>query len=179
MWLERFANPALNDFMQFTYITYFLYLLVLGGVLYVQRDWKAYWAVMTYSAVGYVIGYLISILFPIQSPWHAMAGSWQCELNGGFFTALINLIERYGRVRGAAFPSEHVAGSIAALWGAWRHRRWFFWVFSPFVFFMCISTVYGRYHYVADVLGGMVTGTLGYWLGAKLMRNRRAVPALL
>ncbi len=174
VWLERFSNPALNDFMQFTYITYFLYLLVLGGVLYVQRDWKAYWAVMTYSAVGYVVGYVISILLPIQSPWHAMAGAWQGELKGGFFTALINWIEHYGRVRGAAFPSEHVAGAIAALWGAWRHRRRLFWVFLPLVFFMCISTVYGRYHYVADVFGGIVTGTLGYWLGAQLMRVRGA-----
>ena len=179
IWLERFANPALNDFLQFAYITYFLYLLVLGGVLYVERDWEAYWAVMTYSAAGYVIGYVISILFPIQSPWHAMAGAWQGELKGGLFTALINWIEHYGRVRGAAFPSEHVAGSIAALWGAWRHRRRLFWVFLPLVFLMCFATVYGRYHYVADVLGGMITGTLGYWLGAQLMRNRRAVPAQL
>jgi membrane-associated phospholipid phosphatase len=176
LWLERFANPLLNEFMQFAYITYFLYLLVLGGVLYVRRDWKAYWAVMAYSAAGYVLGYFISMFFPIQSPWHAMAGAWQGELKGGFFTELINLIERYGRVRGAAFPSEHVAGSVAALWGAWRHRRWLFWVFLPLVFFMCISTVYGRYHYVADVFAGMVTGTLGYWLGAKLMRVRGALP---
>ncbi len=174
VWLERFSNPALNDFMQFTYITYFLYLLVLGGVLYIQRDWKAYWAVMTYSAAGYFIGYVTAMFFPIQSPWFAMAGAWQGELEGGFFTALINFIEHYGRVRGAAFPSEHVAGSIAALWGAWRHRRRLFWLFLPFVFFMCISTVYGRYHYVADVFGGMVTGTLGYWLGSKLMRVRDA-----
>lgn len=172
IWLERFATPARNEFMQFAYITYFTYLLVLGGILYFRKDSRGYWSVMTYSAVAYAIGYLIAISFPIESPWFSMAGSWHGELRGGPFTALINFIEHYGRVHGAAFPSEHVAGSFAALWGAWRHRRWLFWVMLPLVLCMCVSTIYGRYHYLADIFGGMITGTLGYIIGGWLMRNR-------
>jgi membrane-associated phospholipid phosphatase len=175
VWLEPFATPGRNDFMQFAYITYFLYLLVLGGILYFRRDWSAYWSVMTYSAVGYAIGYVIAICFPIESPWFAMAGAWHGELRGGAATALITFIEHFGRVRGAAFPSEHVAGSVAALWGAWRHRRWLFWVMLPLVLCMCVSTVWGRYHYVADVLAGAVTGTLGYAIGCWVMKTRGAV----
>jgi len=175
VWLEQFATPARNDFMQFAYITYFTYLVVVGGVLYYRKDWRAYWSVMTYSAVAYAIGYLIAISFPIESPWFSMAGSWHGELRGGAFTSLINFIEHYGRVRGAAFPSEHVAGSFAALWGAWRHRRWLFWTMLPLVLCMCVSTVYGRYHYVVDVFGGIITGTLGYVIGCWLMRKPGAV----
>jgi len=177
VWLEQFATPARNDFIQFAYLTYFVYLLVLGGILYYRRDWSGYWAVMTYSAVGYAIGYVIAISFPIESPWFAMAGAWHDELRGGAATAVINFIEHFGRVRGAAFPSEHVAGSFAALWGAWRHRRWLFWVMLPLVLCMCVSTVWGRYHYVADIFGGMITGTLGYAIGAWLMKKRGAVAA--
>jgi membrane-associated phospholipid phosphatase len=176
LWLERFAHPALNEFMQFAYFTYFLYPLILGGILYFRRDFQSYWAVMTYSAVGYAFGYVIAILFPVQSPWFTLAGMWHGELAGGPFTALINLIEKCGRVHGAAFPSQHVAGAMAALWGAWRHQRRVFWAFLPFVVCMCISTVYVRNHYVADVLGGLVTGTLGYWLGRKLIKASGACP---
>ena len=172
IWLEQFATPGRNEVMQFAYLTYFVYLVVLGGVLYYREDWHGYWSVMTYSGVAYGIGYLIAIFFPIESPWFAMAGLWHGELHGGAFTAVINFIEHYGRVRGAAFPSEHVAGSFAALWGAWRHRRWLFWVMLPLVSCMCVSTVWGRYHYVADVFGGMVTGTLGYVIGKWLMKKR-------
>ncbi len=176
IWLEQFATAGRNEFMEFAYLTYFVYLLVLGGILYCREDWHGYWSVMTYSAVGYAIGYVIAILFPIESPWFAMAGWWHGELHGGPFTAAINFIEHYGRVRGAAFPSEHVAGSFAALWGAWRHRRWLFWVMLPLVLCMCVSTVWGRYHYVADILGGMVTGTLGYVIGKWLMRKSEELP---
>jgi membrane-associated phospholipid phosphatase len=172
LWLERFTHPALTEFMQFAYFTYFVYLLILGGILYCQRDFEGYWAVMTYSAAGYVMGYVIATLFPVQSPWFTLAGQWHSELAGGPFTALINLIEKYGRVHGAAFPSQHVAGAMAALLGAWRHRRWLFWVFLPFVACMYVSTVYVRNHYVADVLGGIITGTLGYFLGRWVMARK-------
>jgi len=174
LWIERFAHPALNEFMQFAYFSYFLFLLILGAILYYRREWGSYWAVMTYSAVGYGLGYVIAMVFPVQSPWFAFAGMWHGELAGGPFTAAINLIEKCGRVHGAAFPSQHVAGAMAALWGAWRHRRWLFWVFLPFVVCMCASTVYVRNHYVADVFGGMITGTLGYFIGGWLIRRRAA-----
>ena len=176
IWLEQFATAGRNEFMQFAYLTYFVYLLVLGGILYYREDWRGYWSVMTYSAVGYAIGYVIAICFPIEGPWFAMAGSWHGELHVGPFTAAINFIEHYGRVRGAAFPSEHVAGSFAALWGAWRHRRWLFWAMLPLVLCMCVSTVWGRYHYVADIFGGMVTGTLGFMIGKWLMRKSEEAP---
>jgi hypothetical protein len=177
LWLEQFGTPARNDFMQFAYLTYFVYLLVLGGVLYYRREWHAYWSVVTYSAVAYAIGYVVAISFPIESPWFSMASAWRDGLPGGPFTATIAFIEHFGRVRGAAFPSEHVAGSVAALWGAWRHRRWLFRVMLPLVACMWVSTVWGRYHYVADVLGGMITGTLGYWIGRRIMQRTGAVPA--
>jgi membrane-associated phospholipid phosphatase len=175
VWFEQFATPLRNDFMQLVYLTYFVYLLVLGGILYYRRQWHAYWSVMTYSIVGYVIGYVIAVLFPIESPWFAMGGMWHSDLEGGPFTATINFIEHYGRVRGAAFPSAHVAGAVAVVWGCWRYRRWLFWIMLPLVAAMCVSTIWGRYHYVADVFGGVVTGTLGYFIGSWLMNHKGAV----
>lgn len=178
VWLEQFATPVRNEFMQLAYLTYFVYLLVLGGILYYRQEWHAYWSVMTYSMAGYSIGYFIAMSFPIESPWFSMAGWWSGPLNGGAFTATINFIEHYGRVRGAAFPSEHVAGAIAVLWGAWRFRRWLFWVLAPLVFLMCVSTIWGRYHYIADIFGGIITGTIGYVIGSWLMKKRAALAIL-
>ncbi len=176
VWLEQFASPALNDFMQMSYLTYFFYLPILAGILYHRGERRAFWAVMTSTLLAYSIGYVIAILFPIESPYHALAALQRVELTGGFFTLLINFIERFGRVHGAAFPSAHVSGSLVALLGAWRCRRWLFWIFLPFFLLMLVATVYGRYHYVADVLGGLVTGAIGFWLGHALMERQGACP---
>jgi len=172
VWLEQFASPFRNDAMQLVYFTYFTYLLIVGLFLYVRREWFAYWSVMTYSMVGYSIGYLIAVFFPIESPWFAMAGWWKEPLHGGPFTAMMAFIEHYGRVRGAAFPSAHITGATAALWGAWQFRRWMFWTMLPLFVLMCFSTVWGRYHYVADVLGGLLAGMLGYVIGSWLMKRK-------
>lgn len=175
VWLEQFATPFRNDAMQLIYFTYFTYLLIVGGVLYVRKDWRAYWSVMTYSVVGYMIGYFIAMFFPIESPWFAMAGWWKGPLHGGPFTAMMAFIEHCGRVRGASFPSAHVTGATAALWGAWKFRRWLFWALLPFYVAMCFSTIWGRYHYCADVIGGVFTGTLGYFIGTWFMSRQGAI----
>jgi membrane-associated phospholipid phosphatase len=175
IWWEQFATTPRNEFLQLVYLSYFTYLLILGGTLYVQKEWRAYWSVMTYSMVGYMIGYFIAMFVPVESPWFAMAGSWHAPLTGGPVTATVNFIEQFGRVRGAAFPSAHVTGATAALWGAWKFRRKMFWMLLPVFLCMCVSTVLGRYHYIADVLAGIVTGTLGYLVGGWIMQQPGAV----
>jgi membrane-associated phospholipid phosphatase len=178
VWLEQFATPFRNDVMQFVYFTYFAYLVAVGLALYVRKDWRGYWSVMTYSMAGYMIGYFIAMCFPIESPWFSMAGWWKEPLHGGPFTAMMGFIEHYGRVRGAAFPSAHVTGATAALWGAWKFRRWLFWTLLPLYVGMCVSTVWGRYHYCVDVLAGIITGTLGYVIGSWIMKRRGAIPTV-
>lgn len=178
VWLARYANPALNDFMQFAYLTYFLYLVILPAILYFNRERLAFWTVMACTAIGNYSIYVIALLIPVESPFHALAALQTKELTGGPVTAVINLIERFGRVHGAAFPSAHVAGSMVAILASWRCRRWLFWICLPFFISMCVATVYGRYHYVADVLAGLVVGTVGFLAGSHLMRHRGALPRI-
>ncbi|HUJ30996.1 MAG TPA: phosphatase PAP2 family protein [Candidatus Acidoferrum sp.] len=179
VWLARFANPALNDFMQFAYMTYFLYLMILPAILYAQRERIAFWTVMTSTAIAHYSVYVIALLFPVESPYYSLASLHMKQLTGGGVTATMNFIERFGRVHGAAFPSAHVAGSMVAILAAWRYRRGLFWICLPFFVCMCVATVYGRYHYVADVLGGLAVGTAGFLAGSRLMGSDGALPKAL
>ncbi len=176
VWMARFSSPALNDFMQFAYMTYFLYLVLLPAILYAQKDRLAFWNVMVSTAVANYTVYAIAVLFPIESPYHTLAALNSKPLVGGYITATIDLIERFGRVHGGAFPSAHVAGSMVAILASWRYRRWLFWACLPFFISMCVATVYGRYHYVADVLAGIVVGAIGFAAGGWLMERRGALP---
>jgi membrane-associated phospholipid phosphatase len=175
VWLARFSSPAMNEFMQFAYMTYFLYLVILPAILYASKDRLAYWTVMVSTAVAHYSVYVIAILFPIESPFYSLAPLEAKSSAGGYFTATIDFIERLARVHGAAFPSAHVAGSMVALLAAYRYRRWLFWVCLPFFASMCIATVYGRYHYVADVLAGIAVGAIGFAAGSWLMERKGAL----
>lgn len=178
LWLAQFATPALNDFMQFAYMTYFLYLIILPAILYARRERLAFWTVMVSTAIAHYSVYVMAILLPVESPYYSLASLQSKSLAGGACTAVINLIEHFGRVHGAAFPSAHVAGSLVAILASWRYRRWLFWVCLPFFASMCVATVYGRYHYVADVLAGLAVGATGFFAGEKLMRVKGALPGV-
>ena len=178
LWLVQFASPALNDFMQFAYMTYFLYLVILPAILYAQRDRLAFWTVMTSTAVAHYSVYVVAVLLPVESPYYSLAGLQTNALAGGYCTSLIEFIERLGRVHGAAFPSAHVAGSMVAILASWRYRRWLFWVCLPLFVSMCVATVYGRYHYMADVLAGIAVGTMGFSVGTWLTQRNGALPEM-
>ena len=166
LWLAQFGSPTLNDFMQFSYMTYFLYLVILPALLYAKRERASFWTVMVSTALAHYSVYVIAVLFPIESPYYSLAALNKAALAGGYCTALIGLIEHFGRVRGAAFPSAHVAGSMVAILASWRYRRWLFWSCLPFFVSMCVATVYGRYHYAADVFAGLLVGTIAFHAGA-------------
>ncbi len=171
VWMAQYANPSLNDFMQFCYMTYFLYLVILPAILYIEKDRVAFWTVMTATALAHYSVYVIAILFPIESPYFALASLQTKPLVGGPLTATIELIEHFGRVHGAAFPSAHVAGSMVAILAARRYRPWLFWICLPFFIGMCVATVYGRYHYVADVLAGIAVASIAWIAGQWLMER--------
>ncbi|MHB8412049.1 MAG: phosphatase PAP2 family protein [Candidatus Acidiferrales bacterium] len=176
VWLAQFATPALNDFMQFSYMTYFLYLVILPALLYAAKERRAFWDVMVSTAIAHYTVYFISVLLPVESPHFSLASIETVRLSGGFCTHLIDWLEGFALVHGAAFPSAHVAGSTVAILASWRYRRWLFWICLPFFVCMCVATVYGRYHYVADVLAGLITGAWGFHAGHWLISRAGAVP---
>ena len=159
-------------------MTYFLYLVLLPAIFYAHGEQRRFWTVMVSTAIAHYSVYVISVLLPVESPYFSLAALNAEPLAGGYSTALITWIERLARVHGAAFPSAHVAGSMVALVASWHYRRWLFWITLPFFLSMCVATVYGRYHYVADVLAGLAVGAIGFMTGEWLLRQKGALPTV-
>lgn len=57
-----------------------------------------------------------------------------------------------------------------------RYRPWLFWACLPFFICMCVATVYGRYHCMADVLAGIVGGSISWAAGQWLTERKGALP---
>jgi len=168
VWIEQFSGYWLNEYMQLVYTTYLVLTLGFGAYLWWRGRRASFEIFIASTCIAYYLSYVIFTLFPIEGPYHTLAHLQQVELSGGPFTALINLIEKHGRVHGGAFPSTHVAGSVVVLVSAYRFARRVGYALIPLVVSICVSTVYGRYHYAADVFAGAAMGLVGCWLGAKL-----------
>jgi membrane-associated phospholipid phosphatase len=92
----------------------------------------------------------------------------------GFFYGVVIWVYRHFEAPGAAFPSSHVAVSLATLYFTWIYVRRLRWVHTVLAAGLCVSTVYCRYHYVVDVFAGMAVTLmlvpLGTWLYRKFDR---------
>jgi len=174
VWIERFSNYWLNEYMQLVYMGYFPLTIGLGAYLWIRTRREEFAVFIASTCAAYYLCYVVFVLFPIESPHHTLRHLQRAELAGGPFTAFINLIEKHGRVHGGAFPSAHVAGSVVVLISAWRFaRRAGYWL-TPLVLSICVATVYGHYHYVMDVFAGALMAVIGCWLGSRLCSIERS-----
>jgi membrane-associated phospholipid phosphatase len=171
VWLEQFSSYWLNEYMQLVYTSYFLLTIGFGAYLWIRGKREQFAIFIASTCVAYYLSYVIFVLFPIESPYHTLRHLQQIELTGGPFTAFINLIEKHGRVHGGAFPSTHVAGATTVLFSAYRFARPVGYWLTALVFSICVSTVYGRYHYVVDVFAGILMAAIGCWVGPRLIRR--------
>jgi membrane-associated phospholipid phosphatase len=171
VWLEQFSSYWLNEYMQLVYTSYFLLTIGFGAYLWIRGKRNEFAVFIASTCVAYYLSYVIFVLFPIESPYHTLRHLQQVELTGGPFTAFINLIEKHGRVHGGAFPSTHVAGAVAVLFSAYQFARPIGYWLTALVFSICVSTVYGRYHYVVDVFAGILMAAIGCWVAPRLIRR--------
>ena len=82
--------------------------------------------------------------------------------------AISQTINRLENTKLDAFPSGHTMITTAVLIVAWRRFRKLFWFLLPVAILLILSTMYCRYHYLVDVLAGIVLAFATVPLGDRL-----------
>jgi len=179
------------------YAAYFSYYVMIAGVgltLFLRRREAFFHYASVLSFVFYVC-YLIYIFLPVIGPRvfsRSLGGytlppavqalvpdfSYPPQVTHGLFFRIMALIYEVFEAPGAALPSSHVAASICTVWFSFRYRLRIRYVHLVAVVLLCLSTVYCRYHYVIDVLAGLLTVAvlvpLGNWLFNRYHEPREA-----
>ena len=167
IWAERFIHPFLTDYFTFCYWSFYICGPLLGLLLYLRKDWKAFRYTMVSLVLCLYLGYIGYVAWPASAPRLAIPEAFTVALRGGSAfldstraaTAAIPLTAR------GAFPSLHCAVALLALLLAWRHLRWNFWLQLPFGVGLIVGTVYLRHHWVVDILAGFVLTFAAFWAG--------------
>lgn len=163
-WSRVWPWPWFHELMEMAYFSYyflpliFLTLVFTSTAMSPERRWDTVRNYIRDLSATMLICYTLYTLFPVWGPKFFRAGP--IEVGGWIFTDIMRSIHENGAILGAAFPSSHVAASMMAWWYTWRcfpRHRW--WMTTVFLL-LCMSTVYNRYHYVVDVLAGLLLGVL-------------------
>jgi membrane-associated phospholipid phosphatase len=82
----------------------------------------------------------------------------------------------FARIRRDVFPSMHVAISFVVWLYAYRNSKKLFFILSPLILSLWLSTLYLRYHYLIDVVAGLILAPLSYLLANWLFRRFGDIP---
>ena len=185
--LQRITTPWLTELMTYAYALYFFYPVFLMIVAYRKGAFHVFREMMLALALCNYLGFLGYITVPAIGPRYFMSHEFQVPLDGIWLAAKAaaawNAFENLQR---DCFPSLHTALSTISLIYLWRLRRFYpggrpiLWVCAPLIVLLWLSTVYLRYHWTVDVLGGFVLAFLctslastfiGWYYGKKLGRR--------
>jgi membrane-associated phospholipid phosphatase len=167
-WFQTIARPWLNELMMFAYVIYGLLIPVAAFFCYKMGKKEGLERYLTELTLTNILCYVCYILLPVAGPSRSLPPGHPVPMDGLFFTSLVELMKTNFHLPGGAFPSAHCAVSTVMLAAVYRNHRRVGLAFSPLVLLIYVSTVYGRFHYVTDVLGGISTALFALWAAPKL-----------
>jgi len=156
-WLSSMPNRFLTEFLQLVYTMFIPGTLLLGIILWVRRPRQEFRYGTFLIAATFLISYLGYVLVPARGPRFIDYASLHPPLQGLWtFQYFQNALDALEGAQYDCFPSGHVAVVLVGCYVARRISSPVFYVFSAFAALITFSTVYLRYHYVIDVIAGMV-----------------------
>ena len=145
-------------FSEVLHLGYFFYYAIIPIALlgvYRTRGFDALHRAALAVSAAFFVCYLIFVFFPVAGPRYEFARIGG-DIGDGTLYRLVHGILESGSSKGTAFPSSHIAASLAAIIAAGREDpRWFRLLIVPQIA-LTVGTVYGRFHYGIDALVGIV-----------------------
>ncbi len=202
LFMEKLPWLAVSELFYISYFSYYVMIVGVGIALFVRSRQQFFHYISVVSFLFYVC-YLIYIILPVigsraffrQVDGYSLPEAIQQlavtdvypeSVQAGVFFQIMKWIYRVFEAPGAAFPSSHVAVALCTVYFSFRYLRPIRFAHLAVACMLCLSTVYCRYHYVVDVLAGLLTAAilvpLGNWLYLKFekrdLEERPTGPAL-
>jgi membrane-associated phospholipid phosphatase len=156
--LESISNPLLTDVLQVAYSTYYFLPLSLGLMLKLQGRDLEFDRTLFLILFCFYLSYIGYLLFPALGPRYVMNHLQSKNLTAGSAIAepIQHFLNELEGIKRDAFPSGHTGVALVVSVLAYQYHKVFFWVTLPVIVMLIFSTVYCRYHYAVDIIGGFI-----------------------
>lgn len=163
---EKFMHPFLTDIMQLAYSSYYFLPVTFGAFLKIKGEDHVFDRSLFLIMFCFYLSYIGYMLMPAIGPRYTIGHLQNSDLNGYIIAGPVQeLLNRLEGVKRDAFPSGHTGVALTVLYLSYRYAKGLYRVFLPCVIMLILSTVYCRYHYVVDVLGGILLALISIFLG--------------
>jgi len=181
-WIMQFSHPVLTEIFQSAYFSYYILFLLFGIELYFRFPIEKYDQGAFLIVYGFYLSYLGYFLLPAIGPRFTLHDFYATnqELPGLFMTNWMRDFVNTGEsisfamsnaaelVQRDVFPSGHAQLSLVVLYLSHRYVLSNRWIITVLTILLLVGTVYLRYHYVIDLIGGFVVFLITIWSGQKI-----------
>jgi membrane-associated phospholipid phosphatase len=182
-WISMFASRPLTEFLQLSYMLYFIMPVVHAVELHLKKKDIEYDNLARKIAFSFYISYLLYFIMPAIGPRFTLhnftalntdlPGLWLTNTFREIINVGANIV--HGAINPAALvnrdcmPSGHTWLTLINIIMSFRNKSRFRYAFLFFGTALIISTVYLRYHYVVDVMAGAVCACLALIIEPRLV----------
>ncbi|MCK5028413.1 MAG: phosphatase PAP2 family protein [Bacteroidales bacterium] len=156
-----------SELMHFGYFSYYIITFAVPLLFYLKAP-EQFEKTMFIIVLSFCIYYIIFVFFPAIGPQFYFPVEQRAVPNGFIFQKILNLILETGETQTGAFPSSHVGMAVLFLILIGKYYKKLLFTLVPLVIILIASTVYIKAHYAIDILAGLLTGILFYYLSNKI-----------
>ncbi len=163
--LDRVISVSSTEWFAFFYFGYFFVLaLHVVPILFLSRNQRILGEFALGMLILFCFGHTIYMLVPGFGPYRAMAGEFKTQFPHGLWLDLVmDAVKSSGALKDI-FPSLHTAAPSFITLFSYRYRRLapyrYTWPIAAFFTLnIVIATMFLRWHYLIDVVAGLVLAT--------------------
>jgi membrane-associated phospholipid phosphatase len=182
VWLGQFSSPVVTEILQISYASFYVLMMALGVELYLRKEEGRFLYSIFAITYGFYLSYLGYMLVPGVGPRFTLHEFQllDSELPGLWLTPVLRDFVNAGESipKGAlnamalaqrdVFPSGHTQMTLITMYLVQKYRLSSRYVVHILGTLLIIGTVYLRYHYVIDLVGGGVFMIFTIWTGRYL-----------
>ncbi len=150
-------GALLPMFLELCYALVYAVAPFVVAVFYFQHRRERVNGALFYYLLGTLLAYALFPYFPSDPPRVAFGGSDIPNITTALRQLNLWLLNGYS-IHSSVFPSAHVSSVFSAAWAFFAfmpERKRYGWGMLIYAACVAVATVYGRYHYAADVAAGL------------------------
>jgi membrane-associated phospholipid phosphatase len=171
--IEKLGS-ALPYYLEFCYLLVYVLPFYCIGVLYAESMRTGVDRFLVVYLAGTLAAYALFPFFPSQPPRLVFPNLDSPRIDTVLRHLNLAILSK-ATIHVGVFPSAHVSSVFSAAWGMFLvlpRKKVFGWTLLLYAVSVSIATIYGRYHYSADVLAGFAV-SLGSGAVAILIQASR------
>ena len=169
-WLMQFATPWLTEILQIAYTMFYLLFLIIGYELYRRHHLDLFHYFMFTCVYGFFLSYIGYLFLPAVGPRFTLHdfSAMDRDLPGLWLTPYLRCFVNAGEsvppgasnalalsvAQRDVFPSGHTMMTLVLMYLSAKYRLRVRYVVYVTGTLLIVATVYERYHYVIDLVGG-------------------------